>query len=71
MRSRSAIPIAVPTLPQKPIPPEFVDALSRVASDDPDVKMFLFTAEADRKKIVEISSAANTEIYSDPEVDRG
>ncbi|MGA7514911.1 MAG: twin-arginine translocation signal domain-containing protein [Candidatus Sulfotelmatobacter sp.] len=58
-------------IPEKPIPPEFIDALSRVASDEPDVKIFLFTAEADRKKIVEISSAANTELYSDPEVDRG
>jgi nitroreductase len=57
--------------PQKPIPPQFVDTLSGLASDEPDVKIFLFTAEADRKKIVEISSAANTEIYSDPEVDRG
>jgi hypothetical protein len=57
--------------PQKPIPPQFVDTLSRLASEEPDVKIFLFTAEADRKKIVEISSAANTEIYSDPEVERG
>jgi nitroreductase len=57
--------------PQKPIPPQFVDTLSRLASDDPDVKIFLFTADADRKKIVEISSAANAEIYSDPEVVRG
>jgi nitroreductase len=58
-------------IPQKPLPPEFVDALSRLANDEPDVKIFLFTADADRKKIVEISSAANTEIYSDPEVKRG
>ncbi len=58
-------------IPEKPIPPEFIDALSGLASDEPDVKIFLFTAEADRKKIVEISSAANTELYSDPEVDRG
>jgi nitroreductase len=57
--------------PQKPIPPQFVDTLSRLASEEPDVKLFLFTAEADRKKIVEISSAANTEIYSDPDVERG
>jgi nitroreductase len=56
---------------QKPIPPQFVDALSRLTSDEPDVKMFLFTADADRKKIVEISSAANSEIYSDPDVTRG
>ena len=57
--------------PQKPIPPQFVDTLSRSASEEPDVKLFLFTAEADRKKIVEISSAANAEIYADPHVKRG
>jgi len=58
-------------LPEKPIPLQFVDTLSRLASDEQDVKLFLFTAEADRKKIVEVSSAANSEIYSDPEVERG
>jgi hypothetical protein len=60
-----------PYNPQKPIPPQFIDTLSRLASDEVDVKFFLFTAEADRKRIAEISSAANTEIYSDPEVQRG
>ncbi len=55
-------------IPQTPVPPEFIEALSRLTSDEPDVKMFLFTAETDRKKIVEISSAANDEIYSDPAV---
>jgi nitroreductase len=58
-------------LPQKPIPPAFIDALSRLADDETDVRIFLFTAEAERKKIAEISSAANAEIYSDPEVKRG
>jgi nitroreductase len=57
--------------PHKPMPPQFVDTLSRLANDESDVRLFLFTAEADRKKIVEISSAANAEIYSDPEVERG
>ncbi len=57
--------------PQKPLPPEFVDALNRLARDESEVKIFLFTAEAERRKIVEISSAANSEIYSDPEVVRG
>src|SRR5258708_20021218 len=56
--------------PQKPIPPQFVDTVSRLASDEPDVKIFLFTADADRKKIEEISSAANAELYSDPDVER-
>ncbi len=58
-------------LPQKPIPPAFIDALSRLADGENDVRIFLFTAEAERKKIVEISSAANDEVYSDPEVKRG
>ena len=57
--------------PQKPIPPEFVDTLSRLASDEADVRLLLFTTEADRKKLVEITSAANDEIYADPEVERG
>jgi nitroreductase len=57
--------------PEKPIPPQFVDTLSRLTSNEPSVKIFLFTEEAERKRIVEISSAANDEIYSDPEVKRG
>jgi nitroreductase len=60
-----------PYLPQKPIPPAFIHALSRLADGEAEVRIFLFTGEAERKKIVEISSAANTEIYADPEVDRG
>lgn len=55
----------------RPLPPDFVDALSRLPGDSPDVKLFLFTDEAERKRIVEISSAANKEIYSDPNVERG
>ncbi len=57
--------------PQKPLPPGFIDALGRLPGDESNVKVFLFTADADRKKIMEISSAANSEIYSDPEVVRG
>jgi hypothetical protein len=36
-----------------------------LASEEPDIKLFLSTAEADRKTIVEISSGANAELYSD------
>jgi nitroreductase len=57
--------------PHKPIPPDFLEALGRLPGDDADVKLFLFTSEADRNKIAEVSSAANTEIYSDPNVQRG
>ena len=38
---------------------------------NPDVKLFLFTAEADRRKLAAIISASNDVIYADPEVDRG
>jgi nitroreductase len=57
--------------PHKAISPDFLDALQHLPGDSADVKLFLFTAEADRKKIAEVSSAANTEIYSDPDVQRG
>jgi nitroreductase len=57
--------------PRRAISPDFVDALKQLPGDVADVKLFLFTAEADRKKIVEISSATNTEIYSDPDVQHG
>ncbi len=57
--------------PQKPIPSQFVDTLSGLAGDEPEVKLFLFTADRDRTKIAEISSAANAELYSDPDVERG
>jgi hypothetical protein len=57
--------------PRKAISPDFVDALKHLPGDYADVKLFLFTAEADRKKIAEISSVANTEIYSDPDVQHG
>ncbi len=60
-----------PYIQQKPIPPEFIDALNHLTSDEPDVKVLLFTAEADRRKIVEIIATSNAEIYSDPEVERG
>jgi nitroreductase len=56
---------------QKPVPAQFIDDLNHLVAAEPDAKLFIFTAEAERKKIVEISSAANAEIYSDPEVQKG
>jgi hypothetical protein len=55
-------------LPQKPIPPRFLDTLSHLADDEPDVRIFLFTAQAERRKAVAISAAANAELYADPAV---
>jgi hypothetical protein len=60
-----------PYQPDRPLAPDFLDELRHLAGDEPDIKLFLLTAEPDRKKIVEISSAANSEIYSDPDVERG
>jgi hypothetical protein len=57
--------------PHKPIPSDFLETLGRLPGEDADAKLFLFTAEEDRKKIAELISAANTEIYSDPQVQRG
>jgi nitroreductase len=57
--------------PRKPMPPDFLEALGRLPGDEADVKLFLFTADVDRKRIAEVSATANTEIYSDPEVQRG
>lgn len=59
-----------PYLPHRPFPPPFMDALGHLTSDEPDVRFFLRTAEADRKRMVDLSSAANLELYSDPEIIR-
>jgi nitroreductase len=57
--------------PQRPLSPDFLEALGHLPGDDSNTNLFLFPAEADRKKIVEVSSAANSELYSDPDVQRG
>jgi len=57
--------------PRKSLPDDFVDGLGRLSGDDPDVRLFCFSDQAVRKKIAQISSAANSEIYSDPNVKRG
>lgn len=56
---------------RKALPPEFLDALSHLPDGDSNVKLFLFTNEAERKNIAKVSSAANKEIYSDPNVQAG
>ncbi|MGA7462829.1 MAG: hypothetical protein WBW69_21515 [Candidatus Korobacteraceae bacterium] len=57
--------------PHQPLPSDFLTALNHVPPEDSNVRLFLFTSEADRKRIVDISSAANREIYADPQVDAG
>jgi hypothetical protein len=46
-----------------------MEELSRLPSEGEDVKLFLFPEEVQRRKIVELSAAANQEIYSDPQVE--
>jgi hypothetical protein len=57
--------------PNRPIPATFLEELRRLPGDDENATLFLFTSEPDRRKIVEVSSAANSEIYADPDVQRG
>jgi nitroreductase len=59
-----------PYQPEKPIPPRFMDELGGLGKGEPGVRLFLLTSAADRKKFTAMSSAANTELYSDPEVER-
>lgn len=45
--------------PNKPLPGDFVEKMRAVTSDEPDVKMFQFTDEKERKKIAGMISQAN------------
>ena len=56
---------------QRGIPDDFVNALSRLSASDADARVFLFTGEAERRKIVDASSAANSELYADAAVQAG
>ena len=53
------------------LPDEFVEAVRQLPGEDENVRVFVFTDEGARKKIVEVSSAANRALYSDPEVQAG
>jgi hypothetical protein len=55
----------------KALAPDFLDVLGHLTDGEENVRIFLYTAEADRKKIADVSSAANKELYSDPDVERG
>ena len=59
-----------PYQPGKPIPPSFMNELSSLGNEEAGTRLFLFTAAPDRKSFTAMSSAANAELYSDPEVER-
>jgi len=47
---------------RKPVPSDFLETLSRAASDEPEVKLFLFTADPNRKRVVHIIGQSVDEI---------
>jgi nitroreductase len=77
VRSQSDLYRAIPNrhtnrgvyCPRRAVPSSFMEELSRLPSEGEDVKLFLFPEEVQRRKIVELSAAANQEIYSDPQVE--
>jgi nitroreductase len=57
-------------IPHEALPSEFISTLNGLVGQEPNVKIYLFQDQVEREKIVNISSAANSEIYSDPSVVR-
>jgi nitroreductase len=55
----------------KALPADFIDAIRQIGSEETEVKLFLFTADADRDRIVRMISSANDIVYADPQVEQG
>jgi hypothetical protein len=55
-----------PLVPLKPVPPEFTRRLIHLVNDEQDARLFLFTGEAERNRIVAASSAAQAALDADP-----
>jgi len=55
----------------RPLPTDFVEAIQNVASDETDVKAFVFAETADCNRIVDMISTANDIVYADPQVEQG
>jgi len=56
---------------QKPVPQDFVDALNRAASDETNVRLFLFTADEERERVVEVLGQGASELSSYPDMFQG
>jgi len=56
--------------PRKPLPADFLDALNHSAATDKDVRLFLFTAQPQRKKLVD-AVIAGSALMADPAVQSG
>jgi nitroreductase len=55
----------------KALPADFVESLNRLTSSESDIKLFLFTAEVDRARIVDMIAKADHRVYADPQVEQG
>jgi len=54
-----------------PLPDDFVDEVKQLAKDEADVRVFVFTASEDRKRIAEMILTADTIVYADPQIEQG
>ena len=57
--------------PNKPLPGDVVEKMQAAASTEPEVRIFLFADEKERKKIATMVSKANDVLYADPAVEQG
>jgi hypothetical protein len=57
--------------PSKPLSGDFVEKVRTVTSAEPDVRIFLFTDEKERKRIAGMISQANDVLHGDPVVEHG
>ncbi len=55
----------------KALPDGFIEALARLTAGEEDVKLFLFTELAERKKLAAWMQQASTTLLADPSVQRG
>ncbi|MGC1550161.1 MAG: hypothetical protein WA777_16685 [Rhodanobacter sp.] len=55
----------------KALPADFIESLNRMTGDASDIKLFLFTTETDRTRIVGMIVKADHLVYADPQVTQG
>lgn len=53
------------------LPSDFADAIRQIASDEADVKTFVFTSDEDRNRIVDLMSRACDVVFRDPQMVEG
>jgi len=53
------------------LPQDFVEEIRQLGSKETDVKVFVFTTDQDRNRIVDLISKANDIVYADPQVEQG